>query len=191
MITHILKAVCILCTAACAAAAFTSCGDVSSSQGGSASSETSDAAMSGSTEFDMSAEEYLKAALEKAPDSLLDETTAKGDTSSYGFDTFCAKLYGGLSADELSDGAISYASSGGNADEVSLLKAADDEKQSELTARLKDRLDMRRHDFEGYKPEELPKIDKARVFECNGFCVLVIADNAEDIEKAFKSITEG
>lgn len=190
MITHILKAVCILCTAACAAAAFTSCGDVSSSQGG-ASSKTSDAAMSGSTEFDMSAEEYLKAALEKAPDSLLDETTVKGDTSSYGFDTFCAKLYGGLSADELSDGAISYASSGGNADEVSLLKAADDKKQSELTAKLNDRLDMRRHDFEGYKPEELPKIDKARVFECNGFCILVIADNAEDIEKAFKSIAEG
>ena len=187
MITHILKAVCILCTAACAAAAFTSRGDVSSSHDGS----SSDTVLSSSTEFSMSAEEYLKAALEKAPASLLDETTVKGDTSSYGFDTFCAKLYGGLSADELSDGAISYASSGGNADEVSLLKAADDKKQGELSAVLKDRLDMRRHDFEGYKPEELPKIDKARVFECNGFCILVIADNAEDIEKAFKSIAEG
>ena len=60
-----------------------------------------------------------------------------------------------------------------------------------MTKILKDRVDVRRHDFEGYKPEELPKIDKARVFEANGYSILVIADNAEEIEKAFMSIREG
>lgn len=188
MITHILKAICVLCTAACAMTAFASCGDV---EGSSNSSGKSIDASVASTEFKMSAEEYLKAAVNKAPDSLLDETTAKGDTSDYGFDNFCAKLYGGLDKDELADGAISYASSGGNADEISILKAADPEKQSALTQVLKDRVDTRHHDFEGYKPEELPKIEKAKVFEANGFSILVISDNADEIENAFEEISEG
>ncbi|MBQ6675411.1 MAG: DUF4358 domain-containing protein [Ruminococcus sp.] len=186
MITHILKAICVLCTAACAATAFVGCGDSGSSGSGAES-----VAGVSQTQFDLSAKEYLDMALEKAPDSLLDESTAKGDTGSYGFDTFCSKLYGGATIDDIADGAISYASTGGNADEVSILKAADEEKQADMTRILKDRVDVRRHDFEGYKPEELPKIDKARVFEANGYSVLVIADNAEEIEKAFKSISEG
>ena len=194
MITHILKAVCVLCTAACAAAAFASCGD-SSSSGSSGSSGSSSGSShvsheSGSTsdgqQEELTAKEYIDKVLENFPDHLFDTTTAKGDTAADGFDAYCKKLYLGTMPDDLSDGAISYATQGGNADEVSVLKAADPDKQSELTDILKQRLDMRHHDFEGYKPEELPKIEKAKIFEAGGYSILVIADNAEDIEKAFE-----
>ena len=183
MITHILKAICVLCTAACAATAFVGCGD-----SGSSSSGAESVPGVSQTQFDLSAKEYLDMALEKAPDSLLDESTAKGDTGSYGFDTFCSKLYGGANIDQIADGAISYASSGGNADEISLLKAKDSSKQQELTQLLKNRIDVRHHDFEGYKPEELEKIDKSRVFEANGYSILVISEDAEKIEEAFKKV---
>ncbi|MBR6338156.1 MAG: DUF4358 domain-containing protein [Ruminococcus sp.] len=187
MITHILKAICVICTAACAAGAFVSCGDASGSSVRDASSTPANVTSGDTSATDLTAAEFMEKALSQAPDSLLDTATAKGDTSDYGFDKFCKKLYGGTLPDDLEDGAISYASSGGNADEVSLLKAADPARQSELTDKLKERLDMRKRDFEGYKPEELPKIEKARIFEAGGFSILVIADNAEDIEKAFKN----
>ena len=185
MIEYILKAVCVLCTAACAAT-FVSCSaQDSSSQASSTGSASSVSAGGSEQQTELTAEELLKKALDSAPDSLLDATTAKGDSSDYGFDNFCKKLYMGTMPDDLADGAISYASTGGNADEVSVLKAADPAKQGELTKILEQRRDMRHHDFEGYKPEELPKIEKARIFEAGGFSILVIADNAENIEKAF------
>ena len=190
MITHLLKAICVLCTAACAAAAFSSCGSTEGSSSSSSGSHDA-ASVASQTAEPMKAEELLKKALEAAPDSLLDTTTAKGDTSNYGFDNFCKKLYMGTRLEDVEDGAISYASTGGNADEVSVLKAADPDKQSELTKMLEQRLDMRHHDFEGYKPEELPKIEKAKVFEAGGFSILVIADNADEIEKAFESAVNG
>jgi len=195
MITHLLKAICVLCTAACAAAAFASCGaaDEGSSSASSASSSANSGALSVSSQEaePLKAQQLLEKALEAAPDSLLDTTTAKGDTSSYGFDNYCKKLYFGTRKDDLEDGVISYASSGGNADEVSVLKAADPDKQDELTKILEQRRDMRYHDFEGYKPEELPKIEKAKVFEAGGFSILVIADNADEIEKAFEAAANG
>ena len=90
MITHLLKAVCVVCTAACAATALVSCGNSNSSEE-SKTEKFEEASFASIEEFDMTAEEYLKSVLEKAPDGLLDETTAKGDTSEYGFDNFCEK----------------------------------------------------------------------------------------------------
>ncbi len=183
MITRVLKTVCAVCTAACLITALGSCSDTSSS--GESDKENT---ASSDTSVQITAEDYIKKALEQQPDPLLDTTTAKGDTSEYGFDNYCKKLYGGLEPDELEDGAISYASSGGNADEISLLKAKDSSKQQELTQLLKNRIDVRHHDFEGYKPEELEKIDKSRVFEANGYSILVISEDAEKIEEAFKKV---
>ncbi len=189
MITHILKAICVLCTAACAAAAFTSCGSTessSSSASSTASSATADSGSESETQAELKAKELIEKTLAEAPDDLIDATTEKGDTSDHGFDKFCKKLYFGTMPDDLADGAISYASTGGNADEISVLKAADPAKQGELTKILEQRRDMRHRDFEGYKPEELPKIENAEVFEAGGFSILVIADNADDIQKAFE-----
>ena len=135
---------------------------------------------------DKSAEEVLTAAVEKAKDSNLNTTTKKGDTDEYGFDKNCEKLYGGITPQELDDGLISYSSAGGLADEISMLKPNDESNREKLMSILKERINVRRRDFEGYKPEELPKIENARVFEADGFCILVIADNSEEIEKAFK-----
>ena len=121
MITHILKAICVICTAACAAGAFVSCGDASGSSVRDASSTPANVTSGDTSATDLTAAEFMEKALSQAPDSLLDTTTAKGDTSDYGFDKFCKKLYGGTLPDDLEDGAISYASSGGNADEAVLV----------------------------------------------------------------------
>lgn len=186
MITSILRAVCALCTAACVLTAFTACGDTSSDSGTAGNKSNSSSASA--EEVSLTAEEYINKALEIKPNSLLDATTAKGDTSEYGFDNFCIKLYNGLDPEELEDGAISYASSGGNADEISVLKAKDPSKQNELTKKLEERIQVRHHDFEGYKPEELDKIDKAEVFEAGGYSILIIADDAAAIKDAFNNV---
>lgn len=152
----------------------------------SSTSQNTSEAQSSESESVISAEEMLKAALDKVPDNNLDTTTVKGDTSDYGFDSFCKKLYSGTMPEDLDDGLISYSSTGGYADEISILKPKNADDKSKLLSILKERINVRRHDFEGYKPEELTKIDNAQVFEQDGACILIIAENAAEIKDAFK-----
>lgn len=102
----------------------------------------------------------------------------------YGTDEFsasCEKLYG-QSADKFSDGAILYVSSGKSADEISLLKG--DGAKDLLLERKKNRA----ADFKGYAPEESKKCEDAEVYETNGFCVLVISEDTDDVKAKIDDI---
>ena len=106
----------------------------------------------------------------------------------YGEKTFsdnCKKLYG---ADEstFSDGGIIYATSGGLADEVSMLKVKDgNSAENYLTSRL----ESRKTTFKNYKPEESDKLDKAVIFQSGDWWVLIISDKCDEISSKIKSLT--
>ena len=107
----------------------------------------------------------------------------------YGEKTFsdnCKNLYG---ADEsaFSDGGIIYATSGGLADEVSMLKLKDGSSaENYLTARL----EARKTTFKNYKPEESYKLDKAVIFQNGDWWVLIISDKSDEISGKIKSLTK-
>ena len=76
-----------------------------------------------------------------------------------------------------------YNTEGSQADEVDIIRFADD---VDGKAVLEKRLSERRATFDSYKPEDMPKFDKAQVFEEGGYDVLIISDNAESISKLIK-----
>lgn len=102
------------------------------------------------------------------------------------FKNNCEKLYG-ISYEVLSDGGIVFAGSGGLADEVTILKAKDGNIKK-LTSMLESRIERRISDFTGYKPTEISKIEKAVVFECGGFAILIISDNGEILKHQIEEI---
>ncbi len=102
------------------------------------------------------------------------------------FKNNCEKLYE-ISYEELSDGGITFAGSGGFADEVTILRGRNGNIK-ELKNLLESRIQRRIKDFTGYKPSEISKIEKAEVFESRGFVILIISDNEEILKKQIQDI---
>lgn len=100
----------------------------------------------------------------------------------------CIKLYG-IEYSELADGGIMYASGEGLADEISVIRMKNDKSQTALKA-MKNRIEKRVQDFTGYKPQEVGKIENALTFETDGYTVLVISDNAENLKTRIEKIIE-
>lgn len=107
--------------------------------------------------------------------------------TSYGERTYTENfqnLYGmELEPDLISDGAIAYAN--GSADEISLLYVYDADAVSAVKRLLENRVERRIRDFTGYMPEELPKLEDARIAVNGHYVLLVIGDNAEEIVRLF------
>lgn len=148
--------------------------------GGDSSSE--DKISASNTDNSVTAVQILDALEEKGYDSAMDARAVYGDES---FNGACEKLYG-VTADSLTDGGIIYDSTGSTADEVSLIKASDDSVDCEEL--LNNRIQARIKDFEGYKPDELGKIESAEVFSCGDLWVLVISDDPEKIKQDILSV---
>lgn len=111
-----------------------------------------------------------------AESGLAPQLDFRADYGSSDFDEACEKLYGSPLSD-FSDGGIMFVSSGESADEISVLSGS-------CTDIMESRRDRRAGDFEGYAPEEESKIKDAEIFECGGFTILVIAENADEIKAA-------
>ncbi|MCR5539402.1 MAG: DUF4358 domain-containing protein [Ruminococcus sp.] len=109
----------------------------------------------------------------------LDGRISKGDGL---YDKNAANFYGTGFANII-DGAILYNDNGGYADEVSAVKFDESVDGQEL---LKDRLESRTASFRDYRPEEVGKLEKAKIFNAGGFDVLIISDDADSIEKQIK-----
>ena len=116
--------------------------------------------------------------LKAADSSVLTGSAAYGERL---FEKNCKKLYLCEQSD-LTDGLIVYNNGGGKADEISVIKPADGNTDTAVKV-LNDRKELRYNDFKGYVPAELPKIEAGRVFTVNGWCVLVISDSADSLEK--------
>lgn len=100
------------------------------------------------------------------------------------FDSNCKKLYR-CELSELTDGLIVYNSSGGLADEVSVIRRGDGDTAA-AEKQLSERRDVRYNDFEGYAPDELPKIKNGLIFSEGGYSVLIISKNAAGLEKTVR-----
>lgn len=103
-----------------------------------------------------------------------EKMTARADFGSEDFNSMCDLMYG-VTLDSLTDGGVIFEETGQSADEVSLLKGADE-------SVLKSRAEQRAAVYDGYAPEEAEKARNALVFTYEGFSVLVIADNAAEIK---------
>jgi len=119
--------------------------------------------------------------LESVEDKAFDETACFDDGI---FRDNCKKLYG-IDCSELADGGIMYVSDGGSADEISIIKMK--ENQERAVQALEKRAEKRVRDFTGYKPDELAKIENAKIFGLNGFSVLIISDNADSLMKIIEN----
>lgn len=110
---------------------------------------------------------------------LLDGKAIKGEEL---FDKNSEKFYG-VEISGLNDGGILYNTEGSHCDEVSVISLSNGGNAEDI---LKKRLDDRRATFNGYAPEEMPKFDSAEIFVQNGWGVLIISDDHENIAKQIK-----
>jgi len=137
--------------------------------------DTSSAAAGTEKAADISAEELLA---DISHDNL-DGRLSKGDGK---YDKNAAQFYETGFANIL-DGAILYNENGGYPDEVSAVKFDEGIDGQEL---LKQRLESRTATFRDYRPEEVPKLENAKIFNAGGFDILIISDDADNIEKQLK-----
>lgn len=172
----LLRTLCAVTTALTAAFTILTATGCSSAD---TSSVVSQSESSAEQKTDITAESVLS----QIDNELLDGKAYWGDDT---FESNCKKLYG-VDTDQLTDGGIIYASDGGSADEVSMIKTSDSELGKKL---LTERLKSRRTTFETYKPEEMTKLDEADIFEASGYWVLVISDDEDSISKLIKSAAE-
>jgi hypothetical protein len=170
----------ILATALALAAAVSAVGCGAQDSG----SKDDDAKVSAAASKEYSAEEIVNETLAKISDTSTLDATAFYDGEV--FKSYAKKLYA-MEYEELSDGAIAYDSTGGTADEISVIQPADGDLDNAVGA-LEARKQLRINDFTGYKPEELDKIEDARIFTCGGRAIFIISDNADEIENAVKSL---
>lgn len=145
---------------------------------GLSSGSADDGAVSAPTES-VQAQITVAEVLGEINNDLLDGSAVKGEEL---FDKNAEKFYS-IDISQIEDGGILYSTSGANADEVSVIRLNDDTNAQEI---LESRLAGRHSTFDGYAPEEMPKLESAEIFTQNGFAVLIISDEHEAIAKQIK-----
>lgn len=131
--------------------------------------------------------DIVKACKEAASEGTLDEWYSYGEEL---YDDSFDSLYG-VQFDMIDDGAVLQTSSGGTADEVSVLHLKKSEDVSIAKQKLEDRITERRNEFSGYKPEEVYKLDNARVVVQGNYAALIVCDDADTIEAALRGAISG
>lgn len=110
--------------------------------------------------------------------------------ASYGEDLYkdsFSNMYG-VGYDMLEDGAILYTEEGGKADEISIMKLKKTEDVSLAKDKLEERIAERKHLFEGYKPEEVSKLEGAYVFAQGNYAVLLISKSNQKFETEIRTM---
>lgn len=132
--------------------------------------------------------EIVKACKDITPEGSFDEWYSYGEEA---YDESFSNLYG-VQYDMVDDGAILQTAAGGTADEVSVLHMKKNEDVSIAQSKLQDRIAERTSKFSGYKPEEVYKLDNARVIVQGNYVCLIAADDPDSIETEIRRvISEG
>ena len=92
----------------------------------------------------------------------------------------------GISRELIDDGGIIYTEKGGLADEISIFHLKDTKDMELAKEKLNDRLETRRNQFAGYKPEEVYKIDNAVITITGNFIALVISSDPPMTESVLR-----
>lgn len=127
--------------------------------------------------------DIVKACKDAASEGTLDEWYSYGEDL---YDDSFGNLYG-VQFDMIDDGAVLQTSSGGVADEVSVMHMKKSEDVSIAKSKLEDRITERRQEFSGYKPEEVYKLDNARVVVQGNYVALIVSDDADQVEAALRN----
>ncbi len=128
--------------------------------------------------------DIVKACKDAAAEGTLDEWYSYGEEL---YDESFDNLYG-VQFDMIDDGAVLQTSTGGVADEVSVLHLKKSEDVSIAKTKLQDRITERTQEFSGYKPEEVYKLDNAKIAVQGNYVALIVSDDADQIEAAFRNV---
>lgn len=133
----------------------------------------------------ISCKEILDGILTEVTDTNNDTRMYYGDEK---YEEYFEYLYD-TSYDRVDDGAYAYASSA-YADEITVVHATSEDDIKVVKGHLEDRIERRIQDFNGYKPEEVDKLDKAVIKTSGNYILMVVADNPEEVADAFIKLTE-
>lgn len=92
----------------------------------------------------------------------------------------------GITWDMIDDGGILYTSGGGLADEISLVHLKKDEDVSIAKDKMMARIEDRKNQFSGYKPEEVYKLDNAIVMVQGRYVALIIGEDPQMLESGIR-----
>lgn len=129
---------------------------------------------------ELNVQEAMAALLEKAPinDSL---TLSEADMLDF---------YG-IPAEDMEDFAAVTSSIGLTAEEIVLVKAADEVAAQEIEAHLKDRLEARKSEFKDYQPDQYDILTKCKV-ERNGLYVaMILSPQVEELQSLYQDLLAG
>lgn len=88
---------------------------------------------------------------------------------------------------EVNDGAIAYGSGGNSADEISMIHAKNDDGINDARGYLQARIQKRMNDFTGYFPEEVDKLERARVIVQGQYVVMIVSDDIDNMETTIRA----
>lgn len=132
--------------------------------------------------------DIVKACKEIASEGTFDEWYSYGEEA---YDDNFDNLYG-VQYDMIDDGALLQTSTGGVADEISVLHLKKNEDVSITRTKLQDRITERINEFSGYKPEEVYKLDNAKVIVQGNYVCLIAAEDSDSMETEIRRvISEG
>ena len=106
---------------------------------------------------------------------------AGDDTLENNYDSMYA-----VKRDLVDDCAIIYLEKGGTANELSLLHLKDAGDVQLAKDKLQDRLDTRKNQFAGYKPEEVYKLENALIVSQGNFVALIVSQDPPMLEAALR-----
>ena len=81
-----------------------------------------------------------------------------------------------------------YVGSGATADEVAVFECSSADATAEVIEAINDRISYLRDGYSSYGPEEVPKIDKAKVLTYGNFVVFCISNSPEKTEEILKNL---
>ncbi|MFA5659174.1 MAG: DUF4358 domain-containing protein, partial [Oscillospiraceae bacterium] len=85
----------------------------------------------------------------------------------------------GLDSDEFESFACSYAGSGGDADEITVIKVKEESDASDVKTALEKRIDSQKNAYEGYAPIEFEQLEKAVVKTNGRYIFLAVSEDTE------------
>ncbi|HKM29036.1 MAG TPA: DUF4358 domain-containing protein [Anaerovoracaceae bacterium] len=88
---------------------------------------------------------------------------------------------------EVNDGVIAYGNESNSADEISMVHAKNDDGINDARGYLQARIQKRMNDFTGYFPDEVDKLERARVIVQGQYVIMIVCDDVDSMETAIRT----
>jgi hypothetical protein len=91
--------------------------------------------------------------------------------------------------DKVADYFLTF-SAEGKADEIAVIELKSKSDMAEAKASLEEHLKKRHNTYEQYEPEEVPRVDAAKIVVKEQYIALIICDNDDNVKSAFLKMFE-